>query len=341
MITLVTGVAGFIGFSVAKALLEKGERVVGLDSLNDYYDVTLKKARLTQLEAYDIFQFYKVDLSDRQAVAVFFQKHTTITKIIHLAAQAGVRYSLDNPFAYADSNLLGHLAILEGARSLPSLAHLAYASSSSVYGGNDKMPFSIDDPVEKPLSLYAATKRSCEMMSYSYAHLYNIPVTGLRFFTVYGPWGRPDMSAFIFAKAILEGTEMPVFNQGRMRRNFTYIDDVTQGILGAIQTVPKSTSGQAPFSLYNIGNDRSEELMRFIEVLEEHLGKKAKLNLLPMQPGDVKETVADITKSTKDFGFRPQTNIEEGLKNFCAWFMDYYHQRLSSASLGNPLSNLG
>lgn len=330
MTVLVTGVAGFIGFSVAKTLLEQGKTVVGLDSLNTYYDLNLKKARLQQLTNFANFSFHKLDLSNRDQVATFFKENSSIENIIHLAAQAGVRYSLENPYAYADSNLLGHLSILEGARHLPNLKQLAYASSSSVYGGNEKLPFSVDDPVNKPLSLYAATKRSCEMMSYSYAHLYQIPVTGLRFFTVYGPWGRPDMSAFIFAKAILEGKELPVFNQGRMRRNFTYIDDVVEGILGVINTDFSTCKDAAPFRLYNIGNDRSEGLMRFIEVLEEHLGQKAKLNLLPMQPGDVKETVADITQSTRDFGFKPQTNIEEGLKHFCDWFMDHYHQNSSS-----------
>ncbi len=323
MTTLVTGVAGFIGFSVAKALLERGNSVIGLDSLNEYYDITLKMSRLEQLKAYESFSFHKIDLAERNTVASFFRSHQTIETIIHLAAQAGVRYSLENPFAYADSNLLGHLSILEGARHLTSLKHLVYASSSSVYGGNETLPFKIDDPVEKPLSLYAATKRSCELMSYSYSHLYQIPVTGLRFFTVYGPWGRPDMSAFIFAKAILDGTEMPVFNQGRMRRNFTYIDDVVQGVLGVIDTIPKSQEG-ALFSLYNIGNDQSEGLLRFIEVLENCLKTRARLNLLPMQPGDVKETVADISRSTEDFGFMPKTNIEEGLENFVSWFVDYY-----------------
>lgn len=327
MTTLVTGVAGFIGFSVAKALLERGEEVVGLDCLNTYYDVTLKKARLKYLTDQKGFQFHKVDLADRDVVASFFQNHRDIKTLVHLAAQAGVRYSLENPFAYADSNLLGQVAILEGARHLPHLTHLVYASSSSVYGGNDKLPFSVEDPVEQPLSLYAATKRSCELMSYAYAHLYHIPVTGLRFFTVYGPWGRPDMSAFIFTKAILEGTELPVFNQGRMRRNFTYIDDVVQGILGVMAAPPQASSGGAPARLYNIGNDRSEALLRFIEVLEECLGKKAKLNLLPMQPGDVQETVADISRSTQDFGFKPQTNIEEGLPHFTDWFLEYYSQK--------------
>lgn len=327
MSVLVTGVAGFIGFSIAKALLEEGKTVVGLDSLNTYYDVALKQARLQQLLSYDTFSFHQLDLADRHKMASFFQEKTSIDLIIHLAAQAGVRYSLENPFAYADSNLLGHLAILEGARQLPHLKQLIYASSSSVYGGNDKLPFSVEDPVNKPLSLYAASKRSCEMMSYSYAHLYQIPMTGLRFFTVYGPWGRPDMSAFIFAKAILAGEELPVFNQGRMRRNFTYIDDVVQGIKGVMKTDFDKSQSSTPFRLYNIGNDRSEGLLRFIEVLESHLGCPAKLKLLPMQPGDVKETVADISQSTQDFGFKPQTNIEEGLKHFCDWYQNHYHQK--------------
>lgn len=338
MTILVTGAAGFIGYHVCQHLLNRGERVIGVDNLNPYYDVQLKESRLKELEKNNNFKFHLINIADRSEMQALVTKNPGIKKIVHLAAQAGVRYSLTHPFAYADSNLLGHLVILESARLLPELEHLVYASSSSVYGANQKLPFSVNDPVDHPISLYAATKRSCELMSYTYSHLHNIPCSGLRFFTVYGPWGRPDMSAFLFTKAILEEKEIPVFNHGDMRRNFTYIDDIVQGTIacldkGSVRTprseianadMNKLTPNKVPHRVYNIGNNRSEPLMHFIETLEKIIGKKAKIRFEDMQPGDVKETIADISDTTQDFGFMPKTNIEAGLSQFVAWYRSYY-----------------
>jgi len=318
---LITGCAGFIGFHTSLTLLKQGKEVVGIDNLNEYYDPILKHARLKQLQAFDNFIFYKLDIVDKESVIDLAAKHPKIEYIVHLAAQAGVRYSIENPHAYTDCNVTGHLNILELSKALPGLKHLVYASTSSVYGANTKMPFSVDDRTDSPISLYAATKKCCELMTHAYAHLFKIPSTGLRFFTVYGPWGRPDMAAFIFANAILNDKPIPVYNNGQMRRNFTYIDDIVSGILGSLNHPPK---GDAPYGLYNIGNDQSAELMQFIDVLEKHLGKKGVRNLMPMQPGDVKETIADITATRSDFGFEPKTNIEEGLKNFVEWYKEYY-----------------
>ncbi len=324
MTVLITGAAGFIGFHVARALLDQGHRVLGLDSLNPYYDVTLKEARLAQLQAHKNFSFEKIELSDAPAVEDFFKRHLQITHVIHLAAQAGVRYSLENPLVYGQSNLMGYLILLEGVRRLPNLKHFIYASSSSVYGRNEKLPFAVSDRTDKPVSLYAATKRANELMGTCYSHLYQLPSTGLRFFTVYGPWGRPDMSSFLFTKAILGNEEIRVFNHGNMRRNFTYIADVVSGVVAALDKAPGEDDGY--HRLYNLGNDRSNSLMEFIETLEKVLGQKARLRLEPFQPGDVKETVADITESRRDLGYHPQTNIEEGLSLFVEWYKEYYPQ---------------
>lgn len=328
MTILVTGAAGFIGFHVSQKLLQEEKPVIGIDNLNDYYDPTLKESRLNLLKQNPNFTFYSIDISQSDAIQTLESQHPEISSVIHLAAQAGVRYSLTNPHVYAQSNLIGHLNLLELARNLKQFDHFLYASSSSVYGANTKLPFSIQDNVDHPISLYAATKKSGELMAHAYSHLYNIPMTGLRFFTVYGPWGRPDMSAYIFTKAIIEGHEIPVFNEGNMRRNFTYIDDIVQGVLKCHQTPPKlgspHTSTAAPHRVYNIGNNRSEKLMDFIQTIENITGKTANLKLLPMQPGDVKETIADISETTADLGFMPKTNIEEGLKKFVDWYQSYH-----------------
>lgn len=323
---LVTGCAGFIGYHVCQHLLNQGKEVIGIDNINDYYDVRLKEARLAQLKPYPSFTFHKANLSNQSAIFELISKYLQIHTIVHLAAQAGIRYSLKNPFAYTDSNVTGHLTILESARLLPTLKHLVYASSSSVYGANDKLPFSVHDPVEQPISLYAATKRSCELMSYTYSHLFALPITGLRFFTVYGPWGRPDMSAFLFTKALFNNEEIAVFNYGDMRRNFTYIEDIVQGVLACMAkpSAVNPNSPAPPHRIYNIGNNRSENLMDFIQVLEKHTGKKAKIRFEPIQPGDVKETIADISDTTQNFGFVPKTNIEEGLKYFVEWYRGFY-----------------
>jgi UDP-glucuronate 4-epimerase len=330
---LVTGAAGFIGFHVAKRLLDRGESVIGLDNLNTYYDVRLKDARLTQLTPHERFSFVKLDLANRQGMRDLFTD-TPIRRVVHLAAQAGVRYSLVNPYAYTESNIEGFLNILEGCR-YAGIEHLVYASSSSVYGGNTQMPFSIHDNVDHPVSLYAATKKANELMAHCYAHLYRIPCTGLRFFTVYGPWGRPDMALFIFTKAILEGTPIEVFNHGKMQRDFTYIDDIVEGVVRTLDhpAVPDhSWSGEqpdpgtssAPARIYNIGNHQPAELMRFIEVLEQALGKKAEKKLMPLQPGDVPATYADIDDLSRDVGFAPATSIEEGIPRFVKWYRDFY-----------------
>ena len=326
MKVLVTGAAGFIDYHMSEALLKKGYKVIGIDSMNPYYDVNLKKCRLEKLKQNKDFSFYHLNLEDNQAILNFGKEHSDISYIIHLAAQAGVRYSLEAPFSYAQANLIGHLAMLELCRSLPHLKHFVYASSSSVYGANEKLPFAVEDRVDTPISLYAATKKSAELMTYSYSHLFKIPATGLRYFTVYGPWGRPDMSAFIFTKAILNDQEMPVFNHGDMRRNFTYVDDVVNGTIACMENaalIHKDLS--VTHKLYNIGNNRSEKLMNFIHLIEEVLGKKAKIRFEGMQPGDVKETIAHIKDSTDDFGFKPETSIKQGVPNFVNWYRDYYN----------------
>lgn len=322
---IVTGCAGFIGFHVAKKLLEEGDFVIGIDNLNAYYDVGLKKARLSQLEPESRFTFYQGDITDQNFINDLFLRFPNTSYIVHLAAQAGVRYSLINPYSYAHTNVVGHVTLLEASKSLKNLQHFVYASSSSVYGANQKMPFSIDDPVNQPISLYAASKRACELISYSYAHLFNIPQTGLRYFTVYGPWGRPDMAPFLFTKGILADQEITVFNQGDMRRNFTYIDDVVKGTINCLYNPPDvAKKSQEAFRLYNIGNNRSENLMDFIRTLETLLQKKANICFQPLQPGDVKDTIADINESQRDFSFHPQVDIKQGLEAFIKWYRDYY-----------------
>ena len=322
---LVTGAAGFVGFHVARRLLAEGRAVVGLDNLNAYYDPALKQARLDILRGQQGFTFERIDLADRASVADLFAQHR-FSRVIHLAAQAGVRYSIDHPHAYADANLEGFVNVLEGCRH-HGCGHLIYASSSSVYGANTKLPFSVADRTDHPVSLYAATKKANELMAHSYSHLYRIPTTGLRFFTVYGPWGRPDMAIFLFTKAIMAGTPIPLFNHGKMQRDFTYVDDVTRGILRLIDHVPRSGEGEgsgAPARIYNIGNNRPEELMHVVAVLEKALGREAIKEMLPMQPGDVLATYADIDDLTRDVDFRPQTSIEDGIGEFVGWYRDHY-----------------
>jgi UDP-glucuronate 4-epimerase len=321
---LVTGAAGFIGFSVARRLLDRGETVVGLDSLSPYYDPSLKRARLAQLEGRNGFIFHQVDLSDRMAAVAVFERHPGIDGIVHLAAQAGVRHSLTEPFAYVDANVTGHLVVLEACRRLPALKHLVYASTSSVYGANSKLPFAVEDRVEQPVSLYAATKLADELMTKAYVRLFGFPATGLRFFTVYGPWGRPDMSAFLFTRAILAGEPIEVFNGGEMERDFTYIDDVVAGVIAALDRPSARTEAEPPHRTYNLGNHRRVPLMRFIETIEKACGRKATIVFKPMQPGDVQATYSDIEASTRDLGYRPQTDIEEGIPNFVAWYRKYY-----------------
>jgi UDP-glucuronate 4-epimerase len=320
MTILVTGAAGFIGFHVAQKLLAHGERVLGVDNLNDYYDPALKLARLDRLEAQSGFRFLRADVADRDAILAIADSHEPVTGIVHLAAQAGVRHSLKDPYSYVRSNVEGQLVMLELARRLDALEHMVYASSSSVYGANDKLPFSVDDPVERPISLYAATKRSGELMAYTYAHLYGIPLTGLRFFTVYGPWGRPDMAAYIFASKIMAGEPITVFNNGDMRRDFTYIDDIVDGVVRCLGAPPSNTP---PQRVYNIGNHRSEDLMRFIHLIEDELGRKADIRFDEIQPGDVKETFADISAIQNDLGYHPHTPIEKGIPAFIDWFRSY------------------
>ena len=323
MTVLITGVAGFIGMSCAEALLGRGDDVVGIDNLNDYYDPRLKQARLARLQGHPRFRFEKIDVADPEGVARIVGSLPAGSAILHLAAQAGVRYSLENPAAYLETNVRGQLSILEAMRRHGGIRHLAYASSSSVYGGNTKMPFAVADRVERPVSLYAATKRSAELMSWCYAHLHGLPQTGLRYFTVYGPWGRPDMSAWLFARAILEGEPIQVFNHGDMRRDFTFIDDIVAGTLAALDRTPAAQDGAPPHRLYNLGNNRPEALMDFIRAIEAACGRRATLAMKPMQPGDVKETCADIGESIRDLGFRPQTAITEGVPRFVAWFRAY------------------
>jgi UDP-glucuronate 4-epimerase len=319
MKVLVTGVCGFIGMHTAKKLLDRGDEVCGLDNLNDYYEVALKEARLAQLTAHPGFEFERLDISDRTALPDFFRRHKP-QRVIHLAAQAGVRYSLTNPQAYIDSNLVGFGNILEACRH-GNVEHLAYASSSSVYGANTKQPFSVEDNVDHPVSLYAATKKANELMAHVYSHLYQLPTTGLRFFTVYGPWGRPDMALFLFTRAILEGRPIDVFNHGKMRRDFTYVDDIVEGVVRVMDRAPSS---RPPYQVYNIGNHDPVELLEFIDTLEQCLGKKAERRMLPMQPGDVPETFADVESLTRDIGFHPNTTLREGLSRFTAWYRDYY-----------------
>jgi len=322
MKTLVTGVAGFIGFHTAIRLLDRGGEVVGIDSVNDYYSVSLKRARLEKLLARDGFSFHKLDLSDRNTYAKTETAIKGVTRTVHLAAQAGVRHSIDHPFDYVDSNLVAHLTILELCRHQPNFEHLVFASSSSVYGGNKKLPFSIEDRTDSPISLYAATKRANEHMSYSYAHLYGLPQTGLRFFTVYGPWGRPDMALYIFADSIINSRPIEVFNHGEMKRDFTFIDDIVTGVVAAHDNPPARADGP-PYKIYNIGNNRSEPLMRLIGILEGALGRKAEIVQRPMQMGDVKESFADIDAIQTDLGFEPTTSIDVGVPKFVEWFKSY------------------
>lgn len=321
---LVTGAAGFIGFHTATRLLQAGRKVVGVDNVNDYYDPKLKEARLKELSNFEDFTFVKADIADKPAMENMWLQQGPFKEVIHLAAQAGVRYSLENPYDYITSNCMGHVTIMEMCRHTDGFKHLVYASSSSVYGGNKKLPYSTKDDVNKPISLYAATKRADELMSHTYSHLFNMPQTGLRFFTVYGPWGRPDMALFIFTKNISEGKAIPVFNHGKMKRDFTYVDDIVTGILGALGNPPEAIEGQAPARVLNIGNSSSEDLMDFVELIEQELGQKAEIDFQPMQPGDVAETFADITETTKLTGFKPTTSIKEGIPKFIAWYKEYY-----------------
>ena len=330
---LVTGAAGFIGFHLSGKLCDAGWDVVGLDNMNEYYEVSLKNDRLNILLPNENFKFYKSDLTDKIAIKKIFEEEK-FDYVVNLAAQAGVRYSLINPYAYLDSNLSGFLNILEGCRHNP-VKHLIYASSSSVYGANTKMPFSVHDNVDHPVSLYAATKKANELMAHTYSNLYNIPTTGLRFFTVYGPWGRPDMALFIFTRSIAEGKPIDVYNNGKMKRDFTYIDDIVDGIIKLIPSIPEpnphwdgnepdSATSFAPYKLFNIGNNQPVELLRFIEIIEDKLGKKAVKNLLPIQPGDVPATYADVDDLMVAVGFKPNTPIEEGIEKFVKWFISYY-----------------
>ena len=324
MTILVTGAAGFIGYHVAEALIAQGDEVIGVDSLSDYYDVGLKKARLGRLETHSAFTFRQLDIADEGAMVTLSRSLGGVTGVVHLAAQAGVRYSLVNPRAYLHSNVTGHLNMLETCRHQEGLKHLVYASSSSVYSGNTNLPFSEDDPVDHPVSLYAATKTADELMSHTYSHLYGIPATGLRFFTVYGPWGRPDMAYYSFTEAMFRGETIHVFNHGDMKRDFTYIDDVVSGVIAVLDGPPEAGAGGAPHRVYNIGNNRAENLLHFIEVIEKAVGKTADLKMVAMQPGEVKETCADITAINRDFGFSPTTTIEEGIPRFVQWYRDYH-----------------
>ncbi len=327
MTVLVTGAAGFIGFHVAQALLNRGERVVGVDNINPYYSVALKRARLKELSSNARFSFYRTELAKPGALTAISKRQRGIDRVVHLAAQAGVRYSLENPRAYVTANLVAQLEVLEFCRRLKGLKHFVFASSSSVYGGNAKLPFAETDPVDTPQSLYAATKRADELMSYTYAHLYRVPMTGLRFFTVYGPWGRPDMAAWLFTDAILKGKPIKLFNAGRMRRDFTYIDDIVAGVLAAIDRPPTDSRTDAPYRLYNLGNHHAEPLGRFVAILEAAIGRKAKSVELPMQPGDVAATYAEIAAAQRDLGFAPSTSIEHGVPRFVDWYRAYHKIR--------------
>ena len=337
MKVLITGAAGFIGYHTAQALLERGDQIVGLDNLNDYYDVSLKEARLAKLQSHPQFSFYRLDLADREGMTECFRKEQ-FDRVIHLAAQAGVRYSIENPLAYVDSNVVGTANVLEGCR-YNDVQHLVYASTSSVYGANTQMPFSVHHNVDHPLSFYAATKKANELMAHVYSGLYGLPTTGLRFFTVYGPWGRPDMALFLFTKNILAGEPIDVFNYGNHRRDFTYVGDIAQGVIAAMDNIaqpneawssdaPDPGTSSVPYRLYNIGNQHPVELMRYIEVLEERLGRKAEKNLLPLQAGDVPDTWADAEDLVADVGYRPNTPVEEGVARFVDWYVDYYNVKL-------------
>jgi UDP-glucuronate 4-epimerase len=333
MKVLITGSAGFIGSALSLRLLERGDEVIGIDNLNDYYDVELKKARLARTLGHDSYTDVRVSLEDRDGIADVFREHQP-QRVVNLAAQAGVRYSLENPHAYVDTNLVGFTNILEGCRH-NGVKHLVYASSSSVYGSNTNMPFSVHDNVDHPVSLYAASKKANELMAHTYSHLYHIPTTGLRFFTVYGPWGRPDMALFLFTKNILAGKPIDVFNYGKHRRDFTYIDDIVEGVIRVLDKIPEpnpdwsgdapdSATSSAPYRLYNIGNNQPVELMHYIEVLEDCLGRKAEMNLLPLQPGDVPATYADVGDLVRDVGYKPDMSVEQGIANFVAWYRDYH-----------------
>lgn len=330
---LVTGTAGFIGAQLAHRLLERGDEVIGVDNVNDYYDVSLKEARLARLTDYPGFTEVRQDIADRSVMAEIFEKYRP-ERVVHLAAQAGVRYSLENPNAYVDANLVGFMNILEGCR-YNDVKHLVFASSSSVYGANESMPFSVHDNVDHPLSLYAASKKANELMAHSYSHLYGLPTTGLRFFTVYGPWGRPDMAPFIFTKKILAGKPIDVFNHGHHKRDFTYIDDIVEGVVRTLDQIAQPNNGwsgatpdpgtsKAPYRIYNIGSNNPVELSRFIEIIEERTGKKAQKNLLPMQPGDVVATYANVDSLINDVGYKPKTSVEEGIANFVDWYREFY-----------------
>ena len=323
MTVLVTGAAGFIGFHLCSALLERGEAVIGVDNVSPYYDVKLKEARLEQLAGRPAFTFHRLDIAERGALLERY-RDVRVKRVVHLAAQAGVRHSLTDPHSYIQSNIYGHLEVLELCRHHPDIDHLVYASSSSVYGANRKLPFSESDRVDTPVSLYGATKKADELMAYSYSHLYGIAATGLRFFTVYGPWGRPDMAAYIFAKAIFAGEPITVFNHGDMKRDFTYIDDIVSGVLATIYAPPEIDGKSVPHRVYNIGNHRSEPLTRFIELIEQAIGIKAEIEYAPMQPGDVKETFADIGPIRRDLGFDPTTTIDVGIPRFIEWFRSYH-----------------
>ena len=333
MKVLITGTAGFIGSTLAIRLLERGDEVIGIDNINDYYDVNLKLARLERVKSYQRFSEVRINIEDREQMEQCFATHQP-ERVINLAAQAGVRYSLENPYAYVDSNIHGFMNILECCRH-NNVEHLVYASSSSVYGANTNMPFSVHNNVDHPVSLYAASKKANELMAHTYSHLYRLPTTGLRFFTVYGPWGRPDMALFLFTKSILEGKPIDVFNYGNHRRDFTYVDDIVEGVIRTLDNVasandswsgdsPDTATSLAPYRLYNIGNNSPVELMRYIEVLENCLGKKAEKNMLPLQPGDVPDTYADVQALVTDVGYKPNTSIEEGIARFVDWYKDYY-----------------
>jgi len=332
---LITGVAGFIGFHLAKRLLAQGDEVAGVDNLNDYYEVSLKEARLAQLQGHGEFRFHKMDLADREGLPRLFKDHP-MEIVVNLAAQAGVRYAQQNPYAYVDSNLVGFVNILECCRAT-AVKHLVFASSSSVYGANTRMPFSVHDNVDHPVSLYAATKKGNELLAHTYSHLYDLPVTGLRFFTVYGPWGRPDMALFLFTRAILRGQPINVFNFGKMQRDFTYIDDIIEGVDRVMRKPPRPNpqwtgetpdpgTSRGPYKIYNIGNNQPVELLRFIEVLEGQLGRKAEKTMLPLQPGDVHATWADVEDLVRDVGFKPSTPIEVGIERFVRWYRAYYKE---------------
>lgn len=323
MHVLITGVAGFIGFHLAQKLLAQGLRVSGIDNFNDYYDVNLKRARAAVLSKNPQFHCYEVNIADRQAMENLRAGFQDVKVIFHLAAQASVQYSLKNPYVYVDSNVYGQLNMLELAKAI-HVDHFVYASTSSVYGSNTKLPFSVEDRVDAPMAIYAATKRAGELMTHSYSHLYGIPATGFRFFTVYGPWGRPDMAAFLFADRIVKSQPIVVYNHGDMRRNFTYVDDIVAGLVASLDKAPQNIINGAKHKIYNLGNNKSEDLMSFVREIEKALGLKAQVEMKPMLPGDVKDTVADISETERDFGYRPRTNIDVGIPEFIKWYKEYY-----------------